>query len=93
MIKKLIGIIVAVAVVVIIVVAAIRRDNFQSMVRRDELLNGVEPAAEPPHLISPAELDVPAEGVPAKGRSGCGDGRFVERRNYGFASVSRDRYV
>ena len=35
MIKKLIGIIVAVAVVVIIVVAAIRRDNFQSMVRRD----------------------------------------------------------
>ena len=39
MIKKLIGIIVAVAVVVIIVVAAIRRDNFQSMVRRDELLN------------------------------------------------------
>ena len=45
MIKKLIGIIVAVAVVVIIVVAAIRRDNFQSMVRRDELLNGVEPAA------------------------------------------------
>ena len=34
MIKKLIGIIVAVAVVVIIVVAAIRRDNFQSMVRR-----------------------------------------------------------
>lgn len=88
MIKKLIGIIVAVAVVVIIVVAAIRRDNFQSMVRRDELLNGVEPAAEPPHLISPAELDVPAEGVPA-----AGDGRFVEHRNYGFASVSRDRYV
>ena len=65
MIKKLIGIIVAVAVVVIIVVAAIRRDNFQSMVRRDELLNGVEPAAEPPHLISPAELDVPAE-LPAE---------------------------
>ena len=57
----------AVAVVVIIVVAAIRRDNFQSMVRRDELLNGVEPAAEPPHLISPAELDVPAEGAPAPG--------------------------
>ena len=67
MIKKLIGIIVAVAVFVIIVVAAIRRDNFQSMVRRDELLNGVEPAAEPPHLISPAELDVPAESVPAAG--------------------------
>lgn len=47
MIKKLIGIVVAVAVVVIIVVAAIRRDNFQSMVQRDELLNGVEPAADP----------------------------------------------
>ena len=72
MIKKLIGIIVAVAVVVIIVVAAIRRDNFQSMVRRDELLNGVEPAAEPPHLISPAELDVPAEGVPAKDAPAAG---------------------
>ena len=68
MIKKLIGIIVAVAVVVIIVVAAIRRDNFQSMVRRDELLNGVEP----PHLISPAELDVPAEGVPAKDAPAAG---------------------
>ena len=63
MIKKLIGIIVAVAVVVIIVVAAIRRDNFQSMVRRDELLNGVEPAAE---------LDVPAEGVPAKDAPAAG---------------------
>ena len=32
MIKKLIGIIVATAVIVIIVIAAIRRDNFQSMV-------------------------------------------------------------
>ena len=61
MIKKLIGIIVAVAVIVIVVIAAIRRDNFQSMVRRDEFLNGVEPAAEPPHLISPAELDVAGE--------------------------------
>ena len=35
MIKKLIGIIVAVAVIVIIVVAAVRRDNFRSMVLRD----------------------------------------------------------
>lgn len=64
MIKKLIGIIVAVAVVVIIVVAAIRRDNFQSMVRRDELLNGVEPAAEPPHLISPAVFRASGRGGP-----------------------------
>ena len=38
MIKKLIGIIVAVAVVVIIVVAAIRRDNFQSMAFRPRTL-------------------------------------------------------
>ena len=58
MIKKLIGIIVAVAVVVIIVVAAIRRDNFQSMVRRDELLNGVEPAAEPGAGYEPLSVDV-----------------------------------
>lgn len=65
MIKKLIGIIVAVAVVVIIVVAALHRDNFQSMVQRDEMLNGVEPTAEPSRLISPANLDVPAEGRPA----------------------------
>lgn len=64
MIKKLIGIIVAVAVIVIVVVAAVRRNNFQSMVVRDEMLDGVQPTEEPPHLISPAELDVPAEGVP-----------------------------
>lgn len=47
MIKKLIGIIVAVAVIVIIVVAAVRRDNFRSMVLRDEMLNGVRPTEEP----------------------------------------------
>ena len=39
MIKKLIGIIVAVAVIVIVVIAAIRRDNFQSMLLRDEIEN------------------------------------------------------
>ena len=39
MIKKLIGIIVAVAVIVIVVIAAIRRDNFQSMLLRDEIAN------------------------------------------------------
>ncbi len=65
MIKKLIGIIVAVAVIVIIVVAAVRRDNFRSMVLRDEMLNGVRPTEEPSRLISPAELDVPAE-LPAE---------------------------
>ena len=39
MIKKLIGIIVATAVIVIIVIAAVRRNNFQSMVLRDEIGN------------------------------------------------------
>ena len=67
MIKKLIGIIVAVAVIVIIVVAAVRRDNFRSMVLRDEMLNGVRPTEEPSRLISPAELDVPVEPVPDAG--------------------------
>ncbi len=43
MIKKLIGIIVVVAVVVIVVVAAVRRDNFQSMLLRDEVLNQTYP--------------------------------------------------
>lgn len=66
MVKKLIGIIVFVAVVVIIVVAAIRRDNFKSMVLRDEMLNGVRPTEEPARLISPAGLDVPAEGAPGE---------------------------
>lgn len=65
MIKKLIGIIVAVAVVVIVVVAAVRRDNFRSMVERDERLNGVEPTEQPARLLSPEELDVPLEGRPA----------------------------
>ena len=39
MIKKLIGIIVATAVIVIIVIAAVRRDNFQSMVLRLSLIH------------------------------------------------------
>ena len=43
MIKKLIGIIVAVAVIVIVVIAAIRRDNFQSMLMRDEIENHTFP--------------------------------------------------
>lgn len=41
MIKRLIAIVVAVAVVVIIVVAAIRRDNFRSMVLRDEAMDEI----------------------------------------------------
>ncbi len=67
MIKKLIGIIVAVAVIVMIVGAAVGRDNFRWMVLRDEMLHGVRPTEEPSRLISPAELDVPAEPVPDAG--------------------------
>ena len=78
MIKKLIGIIVAVAVIVIVVVAAVRRNNFQSMVLRDEMLDGVQPTEEPPHLISPAELDVSAEGTLAPGSAGTADSLSVE---------------
>lgn len=42
MIKKLIGIFVAVAVTVIVVVTAIRRDGFRSLVLRDEIMNQSE---------------------------------------------------
>ena len=52
MIKKLIGIIVAVAVIVIVVIAAIRRDNFQSMLLRDEIENQTFPG--------PVDTDQPA---------------------------------
>ena len=58
MIKKLIGIIVAVAVIVIIVIAAIRRDNFRSMVLRDEIEDQYipqQPAA--PAAVEPAPAD------------------------------------
>ncbi|WP_418982462.1 hypothetical protein [Alistipes sp.] len=41
MIKRLIGIIVVVAVVIIVVVAAVRRDNFRSMVERDEVMDEI----------------------------------------------------
>ena len=54
MIKKLIGIIVATAVIVIIVIAAIRRDNFQSMVLRDEIEDQTYP--EPVASQQPAAL-------------------------------------
>lgn len=61
MIKKLIGIIVAAAVIVIIVIAAIRRDNFQSMVLRDEIENQAFPepvAPEQPAAPAPGEVVV-----------------------------------
>ena len=60
MIKKLIGIIVATAVIVIIVIAAIRRDNFQSMVLRDEIEDQPYPepvAAQQPAALAPGETE------------------------------------
>ena len=58
MIKKLIGIIVATAVIVII--AAIRRDNFQSMVLRDEIEDQTYPepvASQQPATPVPVETE------------------------------------
>lgn len=59
MVKRLIAILVVVAVVVIVVVAAIRRDNFKSMVLRDDALNGVVPEATTtaPQPIAPVEIE------------------------------------
>ena len=60
MIKKLIGIIVAVAVIVIVVIAAIRRDNFQSMVLRDEIEDQTYPepvASQQPAALAPGETE------------------------------------
>lgn len=58
MIKKFIGIIVAAAVIVIIVIAAIRRDNFQSMVLRDEIEDQTYP--------EPVTSQQPAAPVPVE---------------------------
>ena len=60
MIKKLIGIIVATAVIVIIVIAAVRRDNFQSMVLRDEIEDQTYPepvASQQPAALAPGETE------------------------------------
>ena len=60
MIKKLIGIIVATAVIAIIVIAAIRRDNFQSMVLRDEIEDQTYPepvASQQPAALAPGETE------------------------------------
>lgn len=77
MIKKLIGIIVAVAVIVIIVVAAVRRDQFpvDGVARRDVERCPADGGAFPPDSAAefdvpaelPAESDVPAEPVPDAG--------------------------
>lgn len=55
MIKRLIGILVAVAVIAVIVIASIRRDRFESMIRRDEL-----PAAPAPVVPTPVQPAIPA---------------------------------
>ena len=67
MIKKLIGIIVAVAVWHV-VIAAIRRDNFQSMLLRDEIENQTFPG--------PVDTDQPA--VPVAGEIEVTDSVTVE---------------
>lgn len=68
MIKKLIGIIAAVAVIVIVVVAAIRRDGFQSMVLRDELLNQTYPAGPAAGPNEPVTVDsLPGSTTPVRG--------------------------
>lgn len=62
MIKKLIGIIVAVVVIAVIVVVVLRRDNFRSMVLRGEQPDAPVAAvvAEP---ALPAAVDSLAVGV------------------------------
>lgn len=55
MIKKLIGILVAVVVIAVIVIVFLRRDKFESMIRRDEL-----PAASVPAVPAPVQPVVPA---------------------------------
>ena len=85
MIKKLIGIIVAVAVIVIVVIAAIRRDNFQSMLLRDEIENQTFPG--------PVDTDQPA--VPVAGEIEVTDSVTVEvdrkstRLNSSHTDISR----
>lgn len=67
MIKRLIGIIVVVAVVVIVVVTALQRDNFRSMVVRDELLDRPLPEAAAPADAAPGAA---SEAVPGSAASG-----------------------
>lgn len=73
MIRKLIGILVVVAVVVIVVIAAIRRDNFRSMVLRDEMLNQTYPAGP---VSDAAETPAITDTLP--GSSTVVDGVVIE---------------
>lgn len=62
MIKKLIGIIVALAVIAIIVIVVLRRDNFQSMVQCGEQSATPAPRAVVPEPVTAP--DSPAVEVP-----------------------------
>ncbi len=64
MIKKLIGIIVALAVIAIIVIVVLRRDNFQSMVQRSEQPAAPVPRAVVPEPVVPVVADSPTVEVP-----------------------------
>lgn len=60
MIKRLIGILVAVAVIAVIVIASIRRDRFESMIRRDELPAAPAPVVPAPVVPTPVQPAIPA---------------------------------
>ncbi len=60
MIKRLIGILVAVAVIAVIVIASIRRDKFESMIRRDELPAAPAPVVPAPVVPTPVQPAIPA---------------------------------
>lgn len=55
MIKKLIGLVVAVAVIIVIVLATIRRDEFRSMLREQ-----TAPQVETPRAKTPIPTSIPA---------------------------------
>lgn len=63
MIKRLIGIIVAAAVIAVVVIASLRRDKFESMIRRDELPEASAPAAPAPVRPTVPAVDSLAVGV------------------------------
>lgn len=60
MIKRLIGILVAVAVIAVIVIASLRRDKFESMIRRDELPAAPAPVVPAPVVPTPVQPAIPA---------------------------------
>lgn len=60
MIKKLVGIIVAVAVIAVIVIVVLRRDNFRSMV-----LRGEQPDAPAAVVVAEPALPAAADSLAA----------------------------